>query len=96
MPRSISPTSRTLTGVASIPSEGAADWMALNYPMPEAGPAKLEYAPRACARVMGSYGEEISAGERPTLSRAYWLQKSGRWAKRLACRTDKRRSKNDG
>ena len=65
MPRSISPTSRTLTGVASIPSEGAADWMAPNYPMPEAGPAKLEYAPRACARVMDPVARVLVAKIRP-------------------------------
>src|SRR5262249_9914388 len=29
MSRSISPTSRTLVGLASIPSDGAADWMAI-------------------------------------------------------------------
>ena len=36
MSRSISPTSRTLTGLASMPSDGAADWMAPNCPIPEA------------------------------------------------------------
>ena len=33
---SISPASRRLTGLASNPSDGAADWMAPNCPIPEA------------------------------------------------------------
>src|SRR5262245_12491558 len=36
MSRSMSPTSRTSIGLASIPSDGAADWMAPNCPIPEA------------------------------------------------------------
>jgi hypothetical protein len=32
MPRSISPASRTLTGVNSTPSGGATDWMTANCP----------------------------------------------------------------
>ena len=35
-PRSISPASRTLTGVRSTPSDCATDWIALNWPMPAA------------------------------------------------------------
>src|ERR1700674_2111605 len=36
MAGSISPASRTLIGLASIRSDGAADWMAPNCPIPEA------------------------------------------------------------
>ena len=36
--RSISPVSRTLTGFTSIPSEGAAVWMAPHWPMPTRSP----------------------------------------------------------
>jgi hypothetical protein len=34
IPRSISLGSRTLTGLTSTPSDGAADWMAPNMPIP--------------------------------------------------------------
>ena len=32
--RSISPASRTLTGLTSTPSDGATDWMTANWPIP--------------------------------------------------------------
>ena len=34
IPRSISLASRKLTGVISIPNDGAVDWMAPNWPIP--------------------------------------------------------------
>src|SRR5262245_58623275 len=40
MARSISETSRTLTGLTSTPSDGAMDWMAANWAGPEARGAK--------------------------------------------------------
>ena len=36
MARSISPASRTLIGLTSTPSDGAAAWIAANWPMPAA------------------------------------------------------------
>ena len=45
--RSISPASRTLTGLTSTPSDGATDWMAANWPIP----AVMAGSRRTAARV---------------------------------------------
>ena len=45
--RSISPASRRLTGLTSIPTDGATDWMMANWPMP----AVMSGSRRTAARV---------------------------------------------
>src|SRR5262249_3494010 len=47
--RSISPGSRTLTGLTSTPTDGATDWMTANWPIPDVRAASRRTAARVTA-----------------------------------------------
>ena len=50
MARSISPASRTLTGLTSTPSDGATAWIAPNWPIPAAMAGSRRTAARVTPR----------------------------------------------
>ena len=79
--RSISPASRTLTGVNSIPNDGATIWMAPNCPIPEAigGIAKdrrSRHARRDLFEQLQPFSAQAVLERRETGGVAAWLRQA--------------------
>ena len=70
MARSISPASRTSTGLTSTPNDGATDWIAANWPIPAASAGSR----RTAARVTPGAISLSSSSHFPLMPYSYWVK----------------------